>query len=67
MITRRPALGLVVPALVALLLPVAYFAVTGDWTHLATPVPGLVAVGAGVVGFGIGELVRSRGPHRNEE
>jgi len=67
MIARRPALGLIIPALVALSITFAYFLVTDGWTHLATPLPGLVAVGAGVAGVGIGELVRGRGPRRNED
>jgi hypothetical protein len=51
--------GLLPAGLVAILLTVGYFALTDGWSRLATPVPGLVAVGAGLIGFGIGEIGRA--------
>jgi hypothetical protein len=58
MITGALARGLIVPALLALLLTTGFFVLSDSWMRLATPVPGLVAVAAGAIGFGAGEAAR---------
>ena len=54
--TKASAMGLATAVLVALLVTLGYFVVADGWTRLATPIPGLVAIGAGLVGFGISQL-----------
>lgn len=60
---RATGFGPFLPGLVAVLITIAYFVVIDGWNRLATPVPGLVAIGAGLVGFGLGELVRGAARH----
>lgn len=43
--------GLILPVLVALVLTLVYFVATGNWTRLNSPLAGIVAVTAGVLGF----------------
>ncbi len=50
--------ALALPAGLALVLTMLYFVVTNGWTRLETPLPGLVAVIAGAIGFGAGVLGR---------
>jgi hypothetical protein len=57
--TKPQAIGLLPAATVALFATIAYFVLTGGWSRLATPVPGLVAIGAGLIGFGVGEIARA--------
>jgi hypothetical protein len=52
--------ALALPAGVALVLTMLYLVATNGWTRLATPLPGLVAVIAGVVGFAAGIFVDRR-------
>jgi hypothetical protein len=52
--------ALALPAGIALLLTMMYFVFTNGWTRLETPLPGLVAVLAGAIGFGAGALLDLR-------
>jgi hypothetical protein len=46
--------GLILPVSIALVLTLIYFFVTNGWTRLANPIPGIVSVIAGVIGFAAG-------------
>jgi hypothetical protein len=56
--------ALALPAAIALVLTMIYFVATNGWTRLETPLPGLVAVIAGVIGFAAGALLDRRRAQR---
>jgi hypothetical protein len=49
----RIAIGLALALCVAVLLTVAYFAISDSWTSLSSVVPGAVAILSGAAGFGV--------------
>lgn len=64
-VDRATITALFIPAGIALLVSVGYFALTQNWTALANPVAGTVATVGGVFGFVAGAwLDRRRGPSR---
>jgi drug/metabolite transporter (DMT)-like permease len=52
--------ALLVPIIVALVLELGYFFLSGNWQNLANPMAGVGAVLAGVIGFGAGALLDRR-------
>lgn len=66
-VRRNDFRGLLVPVVIALVITLGYFALTGNWTSLANPIASTVAVLAGVVGFAVGVLLDRRPWQRQTE